>query len=167
MQTWSTTWLAWSSQLEATNRTWCQKWDHKGENDKKWRSTTRNGETHYCATGSLWFQESRRMAKMDTALRAISHIDQTQREGRSPADQHYDLLHRRWNRRYIVTSFTFATGDEKKYATVKEKLSQHFIDHQEKRDFWTCKIQHEKTRTQWASRGVHNRPVSLFWALWI
>ena len=66
------------------------------------------------------------MAQMDTALRAISHIDQLNEKDEvlqinimiycigDEADA-------------IVKSFTFAERDEKKYAKVKEKFDQHFI----------------------------------------
>jgi len=50
---------------------------------------------HSQQPNSLQFQESQRMAKMDTVLSPISHINQTQRQGRNPADKHYDLLHGR------------------------------------------------------------------------
>ena len=66
------------------------------------------------------------MAQMDTALQAISHIDRTQQEGRSPAN--HTMIYFMGNKAHdIVKSFTFTEGDEKKYTKVKEKFDQHFI----------------------------------------
>ena len=129
---------------------------------RRW-STTRNGDTHYCTASSLQFQEPRRMAKMDTALQAISHIDRTQWQGRSPADQHYDLLYGRWSRRYCQ-EFYFRRRRREEIRQSKREIWSTF-HHKEKRDLRTCKVQHEKTRTQQACQRVHNRPVLFVWAL--